>query len=111
MPMPLKQSMTLEKLGGIIRRQREAQKYTIATVSGHANVSPGFVEEVERGKETAEIGLVLRLLENLGLDLIVVPRSSRFTKEYVTLKRIMEGEQAPVTPLGELEALRPNLAV
>ena len=92
MPMPPTQSMTTEKLGQIIRRQRKAQNHTQATVSQHANISPRLVSELERGKGTVQVGLVLDLLKNLGLDLLIVPRNQRFTKEYAYLKAVMEGE-------------------
>jgi hypothetical protein len=40
-----------------------------------------FLSELERGKETAEIGKVLRVLERLGLELVVVPRGSSAVAE------------------------------
>jgi hypothetical protein len=34
-----------------------------------------FLSEFERGKETAEIGKVLKALRTLGLEVIIQPRS------------------------------------
>ena len=43
-------------------------------LSGFANVSMRFLSELERGKETAEIGKTVHALQLLGLEVIVVPR-------------------------------------
>ena len=48
------------------------------TLTGHrcglGNLSTRFLSEFERGKETAEIGKVLKALRTLGLEVIIQPR-------------------------------------
>ena len=61
-------------LADAIRAHRRAQGATQGELAGIAAVGKRFVSEVENGKETAEIGRVLRLLHRLGLDLWVTPR-------------------------------------
>ncbi len=47
---------------------------TLETVSGLGNFSMRFLSEFEQGKETAEIGKVLKALRTLGLEVIIQPR-------------------------------------
>ena len=57
-------------LGELLRRKRKGQNLTQGQVAEFSGVSVKFFSEVERGKETAEIGKVLYLLNTLGIDLI-----------------------------------------
>jgi len=68
------QIQTTEDLGRLIRSHRKQKNLTIETVSGLGNLSPRFLSELERGKETAEIGKTLKVLKTLGLDVIIQPR-------------------------------------
>jgi y4mF family transcriptional regulator len=61
-------------LGELLRKKRKAQNLTQGQVAELCGVSVKFISEVERGKETAEIGKVLYLLNSLGIDLIADPR-------------------------------------
>ena len=47
----------------------------LETVSGLGSLSTRFLSEFERGKETAEIGKVLKTLRIPGLDVLVQPGS------------------------------------
>jgi HTH-type transcriptional regulator/antitoxin HipB len=64
-----------EELGQLVRAHRKSRQLTLETVSGLGNLSPRFLSEFERGKETAEIGKVLKALRTLGLEVIIQPRS------------------------------------
>lgn len=63
-----------EDLGRLVRAHRKGKGLTLETVSGLGNLSTRFLSEFERGKETAEIGKILKALRTLGLDVIVQPR-------------------------------------
>jgi transcriptional regulator with XRE-family HTH domain len=65
---------TTEELGRLVRTHRKQRGLTLETVSGLGNLSTRFLSEFERGKETAEIGKVLKALRTLGLEVIVQPR-------------------------------------
>lgn len=65
-----------KELGQFIREYRKSKNLTIEAVSGLANVSQRFLSELERGKETAEIGKVLKVLQTLGLDVSIQTRTS-----------------------------------
>lgn len=65
---------TAAELGGLARAHRKYRRLTLETVSGLGNLSTRFLSEFERGKETAEIGKVLKALRILGLEVIIQPR-------------------------------------
>lgn len=56
-------------LGELLKSKRKAQHLTQGQVAVFCGVSTKFISEVERGKETAEIGKVLFLLNTIGIDL------------------------------------------
>ncbi|MBK8010795.1 MAG: helix-turn-helix transcriptional regulator [Deltaproteobacteria bacterium] len=63
-----------ETLGEIVRAKRKAARLTQAQAAGLAGVGNRFFSELERGKRSLELGLVLQVLERLGLELAVAPR-------------------------------------
>jgi transcriptional regulator with XRE-family HTH domain len=65
---------TVEALGRLARAHRKQRRLTLETVSGLGNLSTRFLSEFERGKQTAEIGKVLKALRTLGLEVIIQPR-------------------------------------
>ncbi|ADE16767.1 hypothetical protein Nhal_3751 [Nitrosococcus halophilus Nc 4] len=65
---------TVEELGRLARAHRKQRRLTLETVSGLGNLSTRFLSEFERGRETAEIGKVLKALRILGLEVIIQPR-------------------------------------
>lgn len=65
---------TAADLGHLMRGHRKSQQLTLEKVSGLSNLSMRFLSELERGKETAELGKALTVLANLGLEVIIQPR-------------------------------------
>ena len=63
-----------EDLGKLARAHRKQRKLTLETISGLGNLSTRFLSEFERGKETAELGKVLKALRTLGLEVVIQPR-------------------------------------
>lgn len=58
-------------IGTIIRESRQAQQLTQPDLALIANVGIRFVVDIENGKQTCQIGLVLRVMGALGLRLLV----------------------------------------
>lgn len=58
-----------QELGLLIRAARKHQKVRMDDVAGSAGVGPVFVREVERGKETVQLGRVMKILAELGIEL------------------------------------------
>jgi len=60
---------SVEMLGLLIRAARKSQHLRMDDVAGSAGVGPVFVREVERGKPSVQLGRVLQLLAELGIEL------------------------------------------
>jgi len=67
---------TARDLGATIRGRRVDLRLTQADVADGARVGRQWLSEVEGGKDTAEIGRILRVLEVLGLDVVPQARST-----------------------------------
>jgi HTH-type transcriptional regulator/antitoxin HipB len=63
-----------KELGSLARAHRKSRAISLEVVGGLGNLGKRFLSEFERGKETAEIGKVLKALNTLGLDVIIQPR-------------------------------------
>lgn len=58
-----------QQLGVLIRATRKTQKLRLDDLAGSAGVGHVFAREVERGKETVQLGRVMKLLAELGIEL------------------------------------------
>jgi y4mF family transcriptional regulator len=67
---------TTAELGGLLRAYRKSRGLSQVDAAALAGVGERFLSELERGKPTAEIGLVLKLLDRFGLTLVVAQRGS-----------------------------------
>jgi HTH-type transcriptional regulator/antitoxin HipB len=65
------QIRTASDIGALIRDQRKKQQLDQADLAQKVGVNRRWVLEVERGKPRAEIGLVLKTLDALGLTLLI----------------------------------------
>ena len=63
-----------EQLGEVLRAQRTAQSRTLRDVAAEANVSLGYLSEVERGQKEASSELLDSICIALGLPLWQVLR-------------------------------------
>lgn len=59
----------MAELGSLIREERLRQKLTQTDLAGISGVGITFISQLENGKETAEMGRVIRVLTMLGIDL------------------------------------------
>lgn len=59
-----------KQLGEIVRATRKSHGIRSDDAASMANLGPVFVRDVEYGKETVELGRVLRLLRELGIELV-----------------------------------------
>lgn len=92
---------SVAELGLAIRAVRKAQAVRMDDLAGSAGVGPVFVREVERGKETVQLGRVMKLLLELGIELKAdVPDHA-----LAMLERLRQDGVKPLTP--RRAALRP----
>lgn len=59
----------IEELGNYIKQIRKSQGLTQAELAMTANVGVRFLVDLENGKETAQVGKVLKICQMLGLKL------------------------------------------
>jgi len=60
---------TVAALGLLLKATRMAQRMTRDEISLATGLSPAFISNVEAGKETAQIGKVLNLMRELGIQI------------------------------------------
>ena len=68
MPIPVR---SVTDLGAAIRDRRRALGLSQRELAERVDVSRQWIVEIEGGKSRAELGLVLRTLEALGVDLAI----------------------------------------
>ena len=61
--------MKTKDLANIIKKRRKEQKLTQSQLAGLSNVGVRFIVDLEAGKETCQVGMVLYILEMLGIKL------------------------------------------
>lgn len=66
---------TMEDVGRLIRVRRRKLGYTQAELAEIVGVGVTYLSHLENGKETAEMGKALHLLQMLGIDLYARERS------------------------------------
>ena len=63
------QIFVVKSLGKLIKETRKEQQLTQADLAVSAQVGVRFIVDLENGKETAQIGKVLKVCQMLGLKL------------------------------------------
>ncbi len=69
--------LSSQDVGYIVREARKQQGATQAEFAAFCGVGVRFVSDLENGKETAELGKVLSVIQCLGLELSLQPRGYR----------------------------------
>lgn len=60
-----------KSLGMAIRQQRKSMGLTQMDAAGLCGVGERFLSELERGKQSAELGKVLQVLKRLGMRIVL----------------------------------------
>lgn len=66
---------SVKEFGTMIRMKRKSLGMTLEKVAGLTGIGIRYLSELERGKQTIEMGKALHVLNWLGLELWVKPRS------------------------------------
>jgi y4mF family transcriptional regulator len=84
----------VSEIGRAVRTARKAQGLTQREFSDLCGVGVRFLSELERGKPTAEVGLVLEVLTGAGYDIVLHRRglSSPYTAAGTAEHDNQEGE-------------------
>lgn len=67
---------TPQELGRFIRDTRKSLGVTQMNLALAAGTGPRFLIELEKGKETCEIGKTLKVLNTLGVKITLTPPSA-----------------------------------
>ena len=67
---------TPKEFGAALRAQRKKLHYTQAALAEFTGFSVSFLSDLERGKETSELGKALLIANLLGLDCTLSVRGS-----------------------------------
>lgn len=68
-------------LPALLRRYRNAHRWSLSVVAGQAGTSAQHLSEIESGKVDARLSSIERIAEILGFKVMLVP------KEYVSVVR------------------------
>ena len=72
--IPIGTISSTKDIGNAIRTKRKIDGLAQADAAALCGVGARFLGELERGKETAQIGKVLRILQGLGLELQIASK-------------------------------------
>ena len=64
-------------VGQMVKRQRNGMSLRQLDVAGLANTGNRLIVDVESGKPTVQLQKVLDLLDILGLEVVIQPKTSR----------------------------------
>ena len=64
--------MNLEQLGNIIRERRNELSLSQESLSDRSNVAIKTIHSIELGKANPSVNTLAKILDNLGLQIIVV---------------------------------------
>jgi len=79
--MPYGKVTTPEDIGQAIRDKRKETGVRQEIAAGMCGVGTKFLSQLENGKETAELGKALQVLQKMGLVVYIFPRSADPLKE------------------------------
>ena len=94
-------------IGDALRARRQSQHRTLREVSTAANVSLGYLSEIERGQKEASSELLFSICDALGANLSEVLREVSDTMALAEQvdALVPAGESAPAAPAGAEAAL------
>lgn len=75
--VPVGTVLSSKDIGNVIRARRKADGLTQADAAALCGVGARFLGELERGKETAQIGKVIRIVCGMGLELQITAKGLR----------------------------------
>ena len=70
----MSEAYTVKDIGDRVRKERKAQGMTKSQLADLCGVGLSFVSNLENGKPTLEAGKMLRVVNTLGLDLVLRKR-------------------------------------
>ena len=72
--LPSGKVTSVADIGRMVRMKRKQEGLTQFEFAGVMQTGNRFISELENGKETIQLGKVIKVLGGLGLELVVQPR-------------------------------------
>jgi HTH-type transcriptional regulator/antitoxin HipB len=88
--LPAMQIRNAKEIGALVREHRSRLKLSQAGLAQRVGVSRLWIVLLEKGKSTAQLGLVLRTLDILGVTLEAGNRSSASKPGSVDLNKLLK---------------------
>lgn len=88
--LPLMQIRNAREIGALVREHRSGLKLSQADLATRVGVSRLWIVELEKGKSTAQLGLVLRTLDILGIALETSAKVSTTASGGVDLNKLLK---------------------
>jgi y4mF family transcriptional regulator len=70
----IKQIDNMKSLGALVRQIRKEQGLTQEQLCGVCGIGIRFLRELEQGKETCQIGKVIKTVQILGIEILALRR-------------------------------------
>jgi len=71
--------MDSAEIGSRIKQERKRQKLTQEQLAALAGIGVRFIRELEHGKPTCQLSLVLQVMQTLGLSLKILTPDERLS--------------------------------
>ena len=73
--------MTVEHLGLLIKKQRKLAGMNQAELAMVSGTATRFISDLENGKESCQVGKVMAVCQNLGLELVPVTKNGEVLRD------------------------------
>lgn len=96
------------ELGRLARRRRREQRETQQNLADVCRVGRGSVAKLERGEANIQLGIALRLVTALGMNVEVVPRGTSVAMTAAEVAEMVEHDRALIALGQRVRRLREN---
>jgi transcriptional regulator with XRE-family HTH domain len=90
------------QIGDVIRAVRKAHNMRLEDLALLAGVSKQTVQDIEHGKPTSQVGKVIVLLNNLGVQVKLVVPSEQRARVAEVMARMSQGQRDATGPTKRL---------
>ncbi len=75
--------MDSKTIGELIKETRKKQKFTQAEAAAYLGIGTRFLSDLENGKPTIQLEKALRVLNGIGLNVLIIPKSNYPLNRYI----------------------------
>ncbi len=75
--------MNTKIIGKLVKKARKKQNFTQAEAAGYLNIGTRFLSDLENGKPTIQLEKTLQVLEGIGFNILIIPKSNHKLTRYI----------------------------